>query len=109
MSQVDIPPTLLGMLNFAYTSQFLGYDLFDLEPGRERAFVSTYQELGFLRGEELVVLRPGRRVEVVKPDPRDGSASPAKPDPAFTEEAIAWYQTAAGLFGEHRTARQSAR
>ena len=106
MSQVDIPPTLLGLLNFTYVSQFLGYDLFDLEPGRERAFVSTYQELGFLRGDEMVVLRPGRRVSVVKPDPRDGSATPAPANPALTNEAIAWYQTASGLFAEHRAARQ---
>ena len=56
-----------------------------------------------------MVLRPGRRVDVVKPDPRDGSAVPVKPNPALTEEAIAWYQVAAGLFAEHRTARQGAR
>jgi phosphoglycerol transferase MdoB-like AlkP superfamily enzyme len=105
MSQVDVPPTILGLLNFAYTSQFLGYDLFDLEPGRERAFVSTYQELGFLRGDEMAILRPGKRVSVVKPDPRDGSAVPVKANPALSEEAIAWYQAAASLFGEH--ARQA--
>ena len=108
MSQIDVPPTLLGLLNFSYRSQFLGYDLFDLEPGRERAFVSTYQELGFMRDDELVVLRPGRRVSVVKPDPRDGSATPAKPNPALSEEAIAWYQSAASLFTEHRAKRLAA-
>ena len=109
MSQVDIPPTMLGLLNFSYASQFLGYDLFDLEPGRERAFVSTYQELGFMRGDEMVVLRPGKRVSVVKPDPRDGSAAPAKANPGLTEEAIAWYQSASSLFAEHRTKRANAR
>ena len=109
MSQIDIPPTLLGLLGFSYDSRFLGYDLFDLEPGRERAFVSTYQELGFMRGDQMVILRPGRRVDVVKPDPRDGSASPAPANPALSDEAIAWYQTASGQFAEHRTARQKAR
>lgn len=109
MSQIDIPPTLLGLLNFSYESQFLGYDLFDLEPGRERAFVSTYQELGYLRGEKLVVLRPGRRISVVKPDPRDGSAVPLRPDPALADEAIAWYQTASVLFGERRAGQQKSR
>ena len=109
MSQIDIPPTLLGLLNFSYESRFFGYDLFDLEPGRERAFVSTYQELGFLRGEELVVLRPGRNVSVVKPDPRDGSAVRARPNPELSDEAIAWYQVAAEMFDGHRTTRRSAR
>jgi phosphoglycerol transferase MdoB-like AlkP superfamily enzyme len=108
MSQIDVPPTLLGLLGFSYESRFLGYDLFDLEPGRERAFVSTYQELGFLRGEELVVLRPGRRVSVVKPA-LDGSAVPARPNPALTDEAIAWYQSASDLFAEHRRSRLKGR
>jgi phosphoglycerol transferase MdoB-like AlkP superfamily enzyme len=105
MSQIDIPPTLLGLLNFSYHSQFLGYDLFDLEPGRERVFVSTYQELGFLRGERMAILRPGRRVSIVKPDPRDGSVTQEKSDPALSDEAIAWYQSAAALFAEHRARR----
>ncbi len=103
MSQIDIPPTLLGLLNFSYESRFLGYDLFDLEPGRERAFVSTYQELGYMKGGQMVVLRPGRGVSVVKPDPRDGSAAPARADPALSEEAIAWYQTASAMFAQHRS------
>ncbi|MEO8202956.1 MAG: sulfatase-like hydrolase/transferase [Betaproteobacteria bacterium] len=109
MSQIDIPPTLLGLLGFSYRSQFLGYDLFDLEPGRERAFVSTYQELGFMRADKLVVLRPGKRVSVVKPDPRDGSATPARPDASLTDEAIAWYQVASQMFAEHRAARLAGR
>jgi hypothetical protein len=108
MSQIDVAPTLLGLLGFAYESRFLGYDLFDLEPGRERAFVSTYQELGYLRGDEMVVLRPGRQVSVVRPA-RDGAAAPARPNPALTEEAIAWYQTASGLFEEHRKMLSRAR
>jgi hypothetical protein len=48
-------------------------------------------------------------VSVVKPDPRDGSAAAAPPNVALTEEAIAWYQVAAGLFTEHRVTRQQAR
>ncbi|MFX7090541.1 sulfatase-like hydrolase/transferase, partial [Acinetobacter baumannii] len=37
MSQIDVGPTLLGLLNFSYTSKFFGYDIFKLNPGRERA------------------------------------------------------------------------
>ncbi|WP_269532295.1 hypothetical protein [Chitinimonas sp. BJYL2] len=33
--------------DISYTSRFLGYDLFNLEAGRERAFIGTYQDLGF--------------------------------------------------------------
>ena len=42
MAQIDIPPTLLGLLDFSYTSQFYGYDLFKLDPGRERAQLGNY-------------------------------------------------------------------
>jgi phosphoglycerol transferase MdoB-like AlkP superfamily enzyme len=41
MSQIDIGPTLLGMLNFTYTSKFFGHDMYKLEAGKERAFIST--------------------------------------------------------------------
>ena len=45
MSQIDIAPTLLGLLNFSYRSKFFGYDLNALEAGRERAFIGNYQEV----------------------------------------------------------------
>ncbi|MBA4057498.1 MAG: sulfatase, partial [Marivirga sp.] len=62
-SQIDIGPTLLGMLNFSYTSKFYGYDMFKLEPGRERAFISTYQSLGYIKNGKLVILSPQLKVE----------------------------------------------
>ncbi len=64
MSQIDIGPTLLGLLNFSYTSNFYGFDMYKLEPGRERAFISTYQNLGYIRRGELVVLSPQSKVEL---------------------------------------------
>ncbi|HEX5170232.1 MAG TPA: LTA synthase family protein, partial [Cyclobacteriaceae bacterium] len=53
MSQIDIAPTLLGLLNFSYTSKFYGYDIFKLKKGNERAFISTYQALGLLEGDTM--------------------------------------------------------
>ncbi|HEX7112287.1 MAG TPA: LTA synthase family protein, partial [Mizugakiibacter sp.] len=68
VSQIDIPPTLLGLLNFSYRSRFFGYDVFQLEPGRERAFPATYEKLGYLDGDMLTVLEPQRRIEQMHPD-----------------------------------------
>ncbi|MEX1828313.1 LTA synthase family protein [Luteibacter sp. CQ10] len=99
MSQIDIPPTLLGMLGFSYTSRFYGYDLFKLEPGRERAFVSTYQELGYLRGDRLDSLVPRQPVKELIPDRVSGDAEPAEhPNKENGDDAVAYYQTAAYLF-----------
>jgi phosphoglycerol transferase MdoB-like AlkP superfamily enzyme len=103
-SQIDLLPTLLGLLNFSYKSRFLGYDLFDLEPGRERAFISTYQEVGYLRGDRLVKLGPRRDHEVYKPDFKDGSAERLPADPELENEAVSWYQAAAWAYNHGRLA-----
>ena len=57
MGQLDIPPTLLGMLNFSYRTRFFGHDLFQLPPGREHAFPGTYEKLGYLQND--VAQHPG--------------------------------------------------
>jgi phosphoglycerol transferase MdoB-like AlkP superfamily enzyme len=98
MSQIDIPPTVLGLLNFSYTSHFYGYDLFKLEPGRERTFMSTYQELGYMRGDRLTSLIPREPVKEMTPDLVSGDATVAKVDPVDAKDAITYYQTAAYLF-----------
>lgn len=98
MSQIDVGPTLLGMLNFSYSSKFFGYDMNKLEPGRERAFISTYQSLGYLKHDTLVVLHPGKSVEFFKPNYLDGSALPLRGNLSLTKETIAWYQVASYEF-----------
>ncbi|MET0617684.1 MAG: sulfatase-like hydrolase/transferase, partial [Luteibacter sp.] len=78
MSQIDIPPTLLGLLHFSYTSRFYGYDLFKLEPGRERTFLSTYQELGYMHGDVLTSLIPRQPVKQMVPQRTTGDATPVR-------------------------------
>ncbi|MCB0490009.1 MAG: LTA synthase family protein [Cyclobacteriaceae bacterium] len=96
MSQVDIAPTLLGMLNFSYRSKFYGYDIFRLERGRERAFISTYQKLGYLKDSALVILSPQQGVEVQSLSTRH-SIDKAE-EQRLTDEAISWYQAASYAF-----------
>ncbi|HEV2681478.1 MAG TPA: LTA synthase family protein, partial [Rhodanobacter sp.] len=99
MGQVDIAPTLLGLLNFSYRSRFFGYDLFQLEPGRERAFPATYEKLGYLHNDVLTVLEPQRKLEQMKPDYATGDASPITPqNESQIDQAIAYYQVVSGLF-----------
>lgn len=98
MSQIDLDPTILGLLNFSYTSKFFGYDIFKLEPGRERAFVSTYQSLGYIRKDTLIILRPQRIADTFIPDFKDGSVKASVTNKHLTTEAITWYQTASYQF-----------
>ena len=100
MSQIDIPPTLLGLLNFSYTSSFYGYDVFKLEPGRERVLLGNYQKAGYLRGDTLTILAPKQSVEQSSPKfDASGDATPlADPNPELVDEAVAYYQTASARF-----------
>ncbi|MFS8064366.1 MAG: LTA synthase family protein [Luteimonas sp.] len=99
LSQIDIPPTLLGLLGMSYTSRFYGQDLFALEPGRERAFIGNYQKLGYLKHDQLIELGPKRSVVAVRPDYKSDRVQPEIPtDPALVDEAIRYYQTASYRF-----------
>lgn len=62
MSQIDIMPTLFGKLNFSYTSKFYGQDVFssDYKP---RAFIATYQDLGFIKDDILTIISPKQKVK----------------------------------------------
>jgi phosphoglycerol transferase MdoB-like AlkP superfamily enzyme len=98
MSQIDLGPTVLGLLNFSYTSKFFGYDMFKLEDGRERAFISTYQSMGYIRKDTLIILKPQRIANAFVPDFKNGSSRETSLNEALTNEAIAWYQTASYQF-----------
>lgn len=98
MSQIDIVPSLLSWLGLKYNSTFFGYDIFNLEPGRERAFISTYQKLGYLKGRRLVVLNVNKDPVVQEGLPAENSAAVAMTDQELIDEAIVWYQAASEYF-----------
>lgn len=100
MSQIDLGPTILGLLNFSYRSNFYGYDIFKLEPGRERAFISTYQSLGYIRHDSLIILKPQKISGTFLPNFQDGSAQPVAANNRLVAEAVTWYQYASFQFRE---------
>jgi phosphoglycerol transferase MdoB-like AlkP superfamily enzyme len=97
-SQIDLAPTVLGMLNLNYTSRFLGYDIFKTLPGRERAFISTYQDMGYIRDGKLVILSPQQKIAMFQPDFTTGAALKIPIGDSVVNEAIAWYQGANYLY-----------
>jgi phosphoglycerol transferase MdoB-like AlkP superfamily enzyme len=108
MSQIDIAPTLLGLLNFSYHSKFYGYDILKLKEGNERAFISTYQALGFMERDSLVVLMPGRKPEIrILENDGDSLVVPEVEPEKFqvVKDAISWYQSASYAF-KHGTMTQ---
>ena len=97
MSQIDIAPTLLGLLDFDYYSKFLGRDLLHSPPASDRAFVANYQTLGYLKGGEMAVLQPKRATALLSPL-GEARAAAEPGDAQLMREAIAFYQVAAHVF-----------
>ncbi len=58
-SQIDVMPTVMGLLNFSYESKFLGQDIrtWYYQP---RAYIATYRELGYLTPDTLSIIKPLR-------------------------------------------------
>lgn len=101
-SQIDLPPTILGLLNIPYESAFFGYDMFKLEPGRERLLMVNYQDIGFYKNGKLVVLSPKQEVHSYIPDFRNGDLRPVANDTALVNDAISYFQGAAYLVDQHQ-------
>jgi len=97
MSQIDIAPTLLGLLQFDYYSKFLGRDVLREPAATDRAFVANYQTLGYLRDGKIAVLQPRRKAQVFLIDEKGRQGAETR-DPELAHEAIAWYQVAAHAF-----------
>lgn len=96
-SQIDIPPTLLDVMGLPGDDHFFGKSLFEQEKDAPRAFISNYQELGYLKDGRLTVLGPKRRVETFLIDAK-GDAKPTTVDERLRDEAVAYYQTAFQAF-----------
>ena len=99
VSQMDLGPTLLGMLGLSYETRWLGRDLFQTPEAQDRAFISTYQNLGLVKGDDLVVLTPDANVAADKiVDFTNSTYEKETVAPSLEQEAVSWYQEASDLY-----------
>ena len=96
-SQIDVMPTLMSLLHFSYDAPFYGRDVL-AENFKERAFMATYQDLGYYADGVLTVLSPVRRIQQFSVTQHDGWIYEEEPLEQMQEgvlaEAQAFYQTA---------------
>ena len=90
-------PTLFSLMHLSYDAPFYGQDVLS-EDFKERAFMATYQDLGYYADGVLTVLSPVRRVQQFDVTQHDGwwfNEDPRE-EPAETvlREAQAFYQVA---------------
>lgn len=105
VSQIDLAPTLMGVLNFSYNSKFFGSDVLTNEKHIDQhSFVSTYTDVGYYKNNKLFLLKPKKEKKVfdveIKKFGWDGSREVQTNDYKEEEliEAISYYQTASYLF-----------
>ena len=108
MSQIDVMPTVFGLLNFNYQSKFFGQDVLksDYKP---RALIATYQNLGLIKDNVLTIISPKQQVKQLQltliPNPKVASEFQlfyeqkpiAKPRLDLENETISYYQTASDI------------
>jgi phosphoglycerol transferase MdoB-like AlkP superfamily enzyme len=93
-SQIDLAPTLLGLLNLDYQSTFFGRNLLQDNPLPPRVVVGNYQHLGLFDGKDLAILSPRqglRRHDEALTESRESKATASDP---LIARAITYYQTA---------------
>lgn len=96
-SQIDVAPTLLGLLDFSYRSRFFGHDIIKEGPKHQRAFFANYQTVGYLENDILVELRPQQRWRLL--DPVSGQTLPENArGKQLLEEAVSYYQAASDAY-----------
>jgi phosphoglycerol transferase MdoB-like AlkP superfamily enzyme len=93
-SQIDVAPTLFGLLNWNYESKFFGKDILKMNPEDERAFIANYQKLGYIKNDRLTILSPQQKVTSYKIDRFTGTIQSQPINEELVNDAITYYQSA---------------
>ncbi len=90
VSQIDMAPTLLGLLDASYTSRFFGTDLLSTDLDTE-VYVSNYEKVALVEGDLITVLEPPGISRQYRQGVRIADTGI---DHMKAMETIAWYQVA---------------
>ena len=108
MSQIDVMPTVFGLLNFSYQSKFFGQDVLK-STYKPRALIATYRNLGLLKDNVLTIISPKQQAKQLQitlvPNPKIGTDFQLFYDekpldklrPDLINETISYYQTASDM------------
>ncbi|KAA8698723.1 LTA synthase family protein [Pseudomonas proteolytica] len=100
-SQIDIAPTLLGLLNLSYESTFFGRNLLQDNPLPPRVVVGNYQHLGLFDGTNLAILSPRQGLRRHEQALGASQESRSNSDDPLIQRAITYYQAASYDFKQH--------
>lgn len=97
-SQIDVAPTLFELLNWTYTSSFIGRSILTAGPENQRAFLNNHLTLGYMKEDMVVALEPGNLISSYRIDPVTHAETETAPVNRCLTEAITYYQGSSKLF-----------
>jgi phosphoglycerol transferase MdoB-like AlkP superfamily enzyme len=100
--QIDVAPTVLGLLGLPYRAPFFGIDVLRHPLGRHVALFSHNHDIALMRDDQLVVLGLNRSGDSLTYDATSDRYAAGSADPDVEKLTIAYYQTAFELFREGR-------
>ena len=104
--QLDVAPTILGLIGRPYDTVFYGHDLRTVSAGEERVLLHHNRSVGIARDDRLVAFSLNKVVEGFATDVESGKLEKLPeldpPSQALTDEATALFQTADDLYTQRR-------
>ncbi len=97
-SQIDVFPTLFGLLNWTYESKLFGRDVTKIEDNQQRALIGNYQKLGLLKNDKVMVLGTVKTANFYQWKRQNNNLKPLPMDNHFLNKTISYYQSADYLF-----------
>ena len=96
-SQIDVAPTIFGLLGFSYRSKFFGHDILRDGVAHPRALMANYQTVGLYEDGLVVELKPNQRWRLV-----DAVTGEERPLDArgqhLLDETVSYYQVASDAY-----------
>ncbi len=111
-SQIDVMPTVFGMLNWNYTTLSFGHDY--LSPSAaslpQRSFVSNYQKIAMITPDSMTILKPNKKHSSYHCDLATGALTPIDNNEkaaSLLHDTTLYYQSASWLFGSGKMKRDA--
>lgn len=105
-SQLDVAPTLLGLLGRPYTSLFYGRNLLNNPTPQGRVLLNHNRDIGIASADRLVVFSLNKKIEYYRGNPKTGVFTrvdtPDSTDSELALDGTALFQTADELYMHRR-------
>jgi phosphoglycerol transferase MdoB-like AlkP superfamily enzyme len=102
MTQIDVAPTVLGLLGLPYRAPFFGQDVRRADPNRRVAVFNHNHDVAILKDDRIVIFGMNKKVSAYRYDREANSYTRIAPQPELEDLGIAWFQTASELFRDRR-------